>query len=35
VSRTAHADGEELGDEELVRLLDQADRALGDVVRNW
>ena len=35
LSRTAHADDEEFSDEELVRLLDQADPALGDVARNW
>jgi hypothetical protein len=35
LSRTAHADDEELSDEELVRLLDQADPALGDVARSW
>jgi hypothetical protein len=35
LSRTAHADDEELGDEELVRLLDQADPALGEVARSW
>lgn len=35
VSRTARTDDEDLSDEELVRLLDQADPALGDVARNW
>jgi len=35
LSRTARSDDEDLSDEELVRLLDQADPALGDVVRNW
>ena len=35
LSRTAHADDGELSDEELVRLLDQADPAIGDVARDW
>jgi hypothetical protein len=35
LSRTAIADDEDLSDEELVRLLDQADPALGDVARHW
>jgi hypothetical protein len=35
VSRTAHAEDQEVSDEELVRLLDQADPALGDVARHW
>ena len=35
LSRAAHARDEDLGDEELVRLLDQADHAIGDVARDW
>ena len=35
LSRAAHTKDEDLGHEELVRLLDQADPAIGDIVRNW
>ena len=35
LSRAARTDGEDLSDEELMRLLDQADPAIGDIVRNW
>jgi hypothetical protein len=35
LSRAARTVDEDLSDEELARLLDQADPALGDVARNW
>jgi len=35
LSRTARAADEDLSDEDLVRLLDQADPAIGDVARDW
>jgi hypothetical protein len=35
LSRTARPGDKGLSDEEVVRLLDQADPALGDVARHW
>jgi len=35
LSRTARAADEDLSDEDLVHLLDQADPAIGDVARDW